>query len=159
MGVVLTKHVADNAGAFAIGTIRGEPQLLHGKQDAALHGLKAVAHIGKGPPHDHAHGVFEVGTLHLLMQGDRLDSLPVLLLGHPLLVSEGRSALSLQILARLAGARPWATYWSSWLSLLPLALARARSRLALSSLRCSSWRVAARSRGPQSCSFWYFSSA
>ena len=88
MGVVLAKDVTNDAGTFAVRTIGGKPQLLHRKQDAALHWLEAVAHIGEGPPHDHAHGVFEVGTLHLLMQGDRLDSLPVLLLGHPLLVSE-----------------------------------------------------------------------
>ena len=25
--------------------------------------------------HDHAHGVFEVGALHLLMQGDRFNAL------------------------------------------------------------------------------------
>ena len=75
MGVVLAKHVPDNAGTLAVGPIRGEPELLHRIQDSALHGLETIQGIGQGSTHDHAHRVFEVGTLHLLMQGDRLNAL------------------------------------------------------------------------------------
>ena len=74
MGVVLAEHVADDPGAFPVGTIRGEPQLVHRKQDAALHWLEAVACIRQGPTNDHAHGVFEVGALHLQVQRNRFDA-------------------------------------------------------------------------------------
>ena len=81
MGVILAQHVTHHAGAFAIGAVWGEPQFMHRKQDAALHGFETVTGIRKRPTHDHAHRVFEVGALHLLMQGDRLNAL----LCHPCL--------------------------------------------------------------------------
>ena len=73
MGVVLAEHIPHHPGAFAVGAIWGEPQLVHREQDAALHGFESIPHIRQGPTHDHAHGVFEVGALHLLVQGDRFD--------------------------------------------------------------------------------------
>ena len=42
-------------------------------EDAAVHGFQPVAHVGKRARHDHAHGVIEVGALHLLDDGNRLD--------------------------------------------------------------------------------------
>jgi len=74
MGVVLAQHVADDAGAFAVGAIWGQPQLMHREQDAPLNRFEAIAGIGQGPSHDHAHGVFQVRALHLLMQLNRLDT-------------------------------------------------------------------------------------
>ena len=75
VGVVLAKHVTNDPRAFAVRTVWGEPQFLHRVEDASLHGLETIAGIGQRPTHDHAHGVFEVGALHLLMQGDRLNAL------------------------------------------------------------------------------------
>ena len=77
--VILAEHIAHDAGAFAVRPIRCQAQFVHRVEDAALHRLEAIAGIGQGPTHDHAHRVLEVGALHLLMQGDRLNAL----LGHP----------------------------------------------------------------------------
>ena len=79
VGVVLAEDVPDNTGTLAVRPIRREPELLHRIQDPALHGLESIPGIGQGSSHDHAHRVFEVGALHLLMQGDRLNAL----LSHP----------------------------------------------------------------------------
>ena len=68
MGVVLAKDIAHHTGALAIRTIRGEPQLVHRVKNAPLNGLEAVPHIGQSATHDHAHRVFEIRALHLLMQ-------------------------------------------------------------------------------------------
>ena len=38
-----------------------------------MHGLQAVAHVGQRAAHDHAHGVIEVGALHLVVDGNQLD--------------------------------------------------------------------------------------
>ena len=94
VGVVLAEHVAYHASALAVRAVRGEPQLVHGVEDPPLHRFEAVAHIRQRPSHDHAHRVFEVRALHLLMQGDRLHPQVVRLvcsslLGHPVLGTEG----------------------------------------------------------------------
>ena len=70
VGMVFTEDIPDDAGAFAVWPVWGEPQFLHRVEDPALHRFQAVAGIGQGPSHDHAHGVFEVGALHLLMQSN-----------------------------------------------------------------------------------------
>ena len=75
VGVVFAEHVAHHTGALAVRAIWGEPQFVHGVKDPPLNGLEAVAHIRQRPPHDHAHRVFEIRALHLLMQGDRNDAL------------------------------------------------------------------------------------
>jgi hypothetical protein len=41
---------------------------LHGIEDAALHGLEAVADIGQGTALDHRQSVFEIGALCVLTQ-------------------------------------------------------------------------------------------
>ena len=74
VGVVFAQHVTDHPGALAVGAIGGEAQLMHREENPPLHWLEPVPHIRQGPPHDHAHRVLEVGALHLLMQGDRLDA-------------------------------------------------------------------------------------
>ena len=71
VGVVLAHHVADHAGRLArrlVGRVAG---LVHGEEDAAVHRLQAVAHVGQRAGDDHAHGVIEVGALHLLLDRDR----------------------------------------------------------------------------------------
>ena len=89
VGVVLAEHIAHHPGALAVGAVGGEPEFVHRKQDAPLHRLEAIAHIRQGPAHDHAHGVFEVGALHLQVECDRLDACFWALLGHPVLWSGG----------------------------------------------------------------------
>ncbi len=48
-------------------------ELVHRKRRTPVHGLEAVAHIGKRAAHDHAHRVIEVGPLHFVGDGDGSD--------------------------------------------------------------------------------------
>ncbi len=64
--VVLTHHVADDAGAFLEGLVVLQAHVVHGVQHAAVHRLQAVAHVGQGPADYDAHGVVDIGGLHLL---------------------------------------------------------------------------------------------
>ena len=59
--MIFTDHVADDAGRLDVLLVRRVPLLVHRIQDAAVHGLQAVARIGQRTRHDHAHGVIEVG--------------------------------------------------------------------------------------------------
>ncbi len=71
--VVLADHVAHDAGALPVGAAGGKAVLAHGEQDAPVHRLQPVARIGQRPAHDHAHGVVEIGALHLRLDGDGGD--------------------------------------------------------------------------------------
>ena len=71
MGMVLTHDLADDARRFAIGAVPVVAAVLHGVEDAAVHRLQPVAHVGQRSRHDHAHRVIEVGALHLLLDADR----------------------------------------------------------------------------------------
>ena len=73
VGMVFTDDVADHAGRLAIRPVPFVALLVHRIQDAAVHRLEAVAHVGQRPRHDHAHGVIEVGALHLVGDGYRAD--------------------------------------------------------------------------------------
>jgi hypothetical protein len=57
--VVFAEHVADDGRALLVRPFGGEPRLVHRVQDAPMHGLEAVAHVGERALHDHAHGVVE----------------------------------------------------------------------------------------------------
>jgi hypothetical protein len=70
MRVVATQHIAHHTGAFhrpsthrAIGAAKAQTHARHGIQNAPLHRLLAVAHIGQGAALDHAQGVFQVSAL------------------------------------------------------------------------------------------------
>ena len=71
--VIFAHHVADHARRFHVFLVGRMPLLVHRMQDAPVHRLQAVAHIGQRPRHDHAHGVIEVRALHLLGDRDRTD--------------------------------------------------------------------------------------
>jgi hypothetical protein len=71
--VVLTHHVADDAGGLLVGLRAVVAAILHGVQDAAVDRLEAVAHVREGAAHDHAHGVIEIGAAHLLFDRDGRD--------------------------------------------------------------------------------------
>lgn len=74
MRVILTHHLTDNTRRLAVRAIIGKVHLVHGVENAAMHGLQAVAHIGQRTAHDNAHGVIEIGALHLLDNGNRFDT-------------------------------------------------------------------------------------
>ena len=70
VGVILAHHVADHTGRLAIGLVPVVAALVHREEDAAMHGLQPVAHVGQRTADDHAHRVIEVGAFHLLLDGD-----------------------------------------------------------------------------------------
>ncbi len=70
VGVVLTQHVAHAGGRLLEGLVAGEAALVHGVENAAVHRLQAVPHVGQGPAHDDGHGVLNVRVLHLVLQVD-----------------------------------------------------------------------------------------
>ena len=69
--VILTHGVAGDARRFVVGAVRRVVVLVHRIEDAAMHGLQPVAHVGQRARHDHAHGVIEIGALHLVDDRDR----------------------------------------------------------------------------------------
>jgi hypothetical protein len=70
VGVVLTDHVADHAGRLLVRLVPVVAELPHGEQHAPVHRLESIADIREGAPHDHAHGVIEVGLPHFVLQVD-----------------------------------------------------------------------------------------
>ena len=70
MGMVFADDVADHAGGLAIRLVPFVAVLVHRIEDAPMHRLEAVARVGQRARHDHAHGVIEIGALHLLDDGD-----------------------------------------------------------------------------------------
>ena len=66
--VVFTNHIADNTRRFFIRPVPVVVQFVHGVQYAPVHRLEAVAHIGQGAPHNHAHGVIQIGAAHFLFK-------------------------------------------------------------------------------------------
>src|SRR4051812_21545694 len=64
--MILTDHVADDARRLYMLLVGRMALLVHRIEDAAMHGLEAVAHVGERTRHDHAHRVIEVRALHLV---------------------------------------------------------------------------------------------
>ena len=71
--MVLAHHVADDARRLAERLVVGVAALVHGEEDAPVHRLQPVAHVGQGAGDDHAHRVVEIGALHLLLDGDEAE--------------------------------------------------------------------------------------
>ena len=71
--VIFAHHVADHARRLDVLLVGRVALLVHRIEDAPMHRLEAVARIGQRARHDHAHGVIEVGALHLLRDGYRAN--------------------------------------------------------------------------------------
>src|SRR5690606_20066167 len=71
--VVLADDLADHTGALGVPAVRRQPHLVHGEQDASLHRLEAVAHVGQSAVDDDRHGVVDEPRLDLVRDGDRDD--------------------------------------------------------------------------------------
>ena len=72
--VILADDVADDAGGFAGRSCSSRRRArAHAVEDAAVHGLQPVAHVGQRTRHDHAHGVIEIGPLQLALDGNGAD--------------------------------------------------------------------------------------
>ncbi len=68
VGVVLAEDVPDRARGLAVRLVVGRPRLPHRPEDTAVDRLQAVPSVGEGPPDDDAHGVVEVGFVHLPLE-------------------------------------------------------------------------------------------
>ena len=68
--VVFADDVAHNTGRFLVGPVPVVVELMHRKQNAAVHRLEAIPGVGQGAAHDHAHRVIEVAASHLLFEAD-----------------------------------------------------------------------------------------
>ena len=99
--MIFTHHIAHDAGRFLVGLVRREAVFIHGVENAPVHRLQAIAHIGQSPAHDHAHGVIEIAFLHLIFDGDERNftgiggwnhAILVVFVGHeqPLTQTSGR---------------------------------------------------------------------
>ena len=71
--VEVTHRVAHDLGRLHVLFVPVEPQPLHGVEDAPVHGLQAVAHVGQRTRDDDAHRVLEVRALHLFGECDGSD--------------------------------------------------------------------------------------
>ena len=60
--VVLTHHLADDAGALRERLVGTEPAVVHAVDHPAVHGLQSVAHIGQRAADDDRHRVVEVAS-------------------------------------------------------------------------------------------------
>ena len=65
VGMVPAQHVAHAGGGLFEGFVHREAILVHGVEDPAMDGLQAIPHVRESPAHDDAHGVLNVGFLHL----------------------------------------------------------------------------------------------
>ena len=61
------------ARALLVGAVGIELQLAHGVQDAPVHGLEAVAHVGQRAVHDGGERVGEIALLQRILELDGLD--------------------------------------------------------------------------------------
>ena len=71
--VVLTHHVADDAGALREAAVGPVAAVVHRVEHPAVHGLEPVAYVGQRAADDDRHRVVDVGPLHRGLQLDRLD--------------------------------------------------------------------------------------
>ena len=90
--MVTTQDVADAGRGLLKRLVRGQIILIHCIQNAPVHGLQAVAHVGQGAPDNHGHGVFHIAGFHLMYK----------LAGHDRLIRE-HNILGLVILLMCQG--------------------------------------------------------
>ncbi len=72
--VIVAHGVADDLGALQKAAVRRQPQLVHGVEDAPVHGLQAIAHVGQRAVHDGRQRVGEVALFQRIPEVDRLDA-------------------------------------------------------------------------------------
>src|SRR3990170_7090045 len=68
--VVFAYDVSDHARGFFIRLVPLDTHLVHGEDYAPVHGFESVADVRQSPSYDYAHGVIEVGFLHLVFYRD-----------------------------------------------------------------------------------------
>jgi hypothetical protein len=75
--VVLPHDLTDDAAALVEAAVGPVATVVHRVDDAAVHGLEAVTHVGQRAADDDAHGVLDVAALHLGVEVDRLRAVGV----------------------------------------------------------------------------------
>jgi len=70
--MVLAEHLTNNTCRFDRLGAMGETELVHGKQNAALHRFLAVFNLGQGAAFDHAHRVFEIALFRVEAELNRI---------------------------------------------------------------------------------------
>ncbi len=70
VGMVDAHALADDLGALGVLLVVLKAHLAHGVEDAAMHGLEAVADVGQRAADDDRHGVVEIRPAHLLFDID-----------------------------------------------------------------------------------------
>ena len=73
VGMVLAQHFADDLGALHVLAVVQQSHVVHGVENAAMHGLEAVAHVGQRAADDDRHRIVEIRTAHLLFNVDGLN--------------------------------------------------------------------------------------
>ena len=89
MRVKLADHVADDTGAFFVARGRVEAQLVHRMQDAPVHRLQPVAHIGQRARHDRRERIGEIALAERIGKIDVADLTGKSRHGHRPITSEG----------------------------------------------------------------------
>ena len=64
--MVPREHLAHDGGALGVAAVREQPGAEHRVQDAAMHGLEAVANLRQRAPDIHRHRVVQVGLPHVV---------------------------------------------------------------------------------------------
>ena len=72
--VIFTEHFTDDARRLLVRLAARHAGALHRVEDAAVHRLQAVAHIGQRACDDDAHRIVDVRVLHLVFEIDRDDA-------------------------------------------------------------------------------------
>ena len=80
--VVLAQHVAHHRRGLLVGPARHQPELVHRVEDAPVHRLEAVPHVGQGAGDDDAHRVVDERLLHLLFDEAGQDPFARVRCGH-----------------------------------------------------------------------------
>ncbi len=70
--VILAEHLANHLGALHVLAIVQQAHVVHGIQDAAVHRLESVAHVGQRASDDDRHRIVEIRTPHLFFNVDGL---------------------------------------------------------------------------------------
>src|SRR5690606_18645059 len=107
MGMILTHDVGDRTRRLHIFAVPVIAALVAGIEDAPVDRLQPVAHVGQRARHDHAPGVVEIAALHLLDDGDRVDTFgQVLRPARRGLVSQWRSRFCWESFTPYIGTEP-----------------------------------------------------
>ena len=82
VAMTMLEDIADDGRALFVGAARHESQLVHRVEDAAVHRLQAVAHVGQRALHDDAHRIIEERLAHLVFDQARQDAFADVRTGH-----------------------------------------------------------------------------